>query len=252
MSQKSEWERFFDGHAPLYMQNPFVRDTLREADFLVELLALPPGSAILDIGCGTGRHAVELARRGYLLTGLDLSQGMLDQARQAALEAGVQVQWIHADATRYTPDRQYHAVLCLCEGGFGLLGSGEDPDLHDLAILQLAFAALRPGGRFVLTVLNGLRKIRQFSQADVEAGQFDSLTLVECVPLEVETPEGKQILTGFERGYLPQQLRGMHERVGFAVEHIWGGTAGRWARRALELDEMEIMVVSRKPDGPEG
>ena len=77
MTEKSTWEAFFDAHAPVYEENVFTKNTVREADFLVEELAPPPGGRILDVGCGTGRHSIELARRGYSVTGVDLSFGML-------------------------------------------------------------------------------------------------------------------------------------------------------------------------------
>ena len=99
--KKSGWERFFDEHASRYMDNVFVTNTLVEVDFLLEQLAIPPGGTILDIGCGTGRHSVELARRGYQVTGVDLSAGMLAKAEEAAEEAGVNVRWIRQDATQF-------------------------------------------------------------------------------------------------------------------------------------------------------
>ncbi|UCD09486.1 MAG: methyltransferase domain-containing protein, partial [Dehalococcoidales bacterium] len=72
MPETNSWKEYFDSHAPRYMQNPFTYSTLREIDFLVEELALPKGSRILDIGCGTGRHSIELAKRGYIMTGVDI------------------------------------------------------------------------------------------------------------------------------------------------------------------------------------
>lgn len=78
----STWEEFFDAHAPVYEDNIFTKNTLPEMDLLIEELSLPPGGSILDVGCGTGRHSIELARRGYSVTGLDLSPEML--ARPAA------------------------------------------------------------------------------------------------------------------------------------------------------------------------
>jgi cyclopropane fatty-acyl-phospholipid synthase-like methyltransferase len=243
---RSEWETFFDGHAPIYMQNPFTRDTENEVAFLVKELALPPASRILDIGCGTGRHAIALARRGHRVTGLDLSSGMLAQAVKAANEAGAEVRWIHADATRFTTRTRFDAAICLCEGAFGLLGMKEDAEEHDRSIVRNAWRALKPGAPFLLTALNGLRKIRQFTQADVDNGAFDPLTLVETISVDCETPRGRRTLKLRERGYLPQDLARLLQQVGFEVRHIWGGTAGNWGRRSLELDEMEVMVVSRK------
>ena len=247
MTSKSEWEVFFDGHASIYMQEVFTRDTLREVDFLVELLSLDPGTEILDIGCGTGRHSLELARRGCRVTGVDLSQGMLAEARKAAEAAGVDVEWVKADATTYQAPRLFDAVVCLCEGAFCLLGMADDPETHDRAILRNAFEAVRPGGRFVLTALNGLQKIRAATPEDVAEGRFDPSTLIESFTMEISTPEGKRPISVRERGYLPGQLAALLRDAGFTVEHLWGGTAGRWGRRPLGLDEIELMIVSVRP-----
>jgi SAM-dependent methyltransferase len=73
MPAKTTWERFFDAHAPIYDDNAFTKNTVREVDFLLDELLIPPGGAVLDVGCGTGRHAIELAKRGFVVTGLDLS-----------------------------------------------------------------------------------------------------------------------------------------------------------------------------------
>jgi cyclopropane fatty-acyl-phospholipid synthase-like methyltransferase len=248
------WQTFFDHHAPAYMQNVFTRNTLAEVDFLLEVLGLPPGSTILDLGCGTGRHSVTLAKRGYRPTGLDLSAGMLAEAEKAAHEAGVSVEWIQADAVQPTDSfvarlgttRRFDAALCLCEGAFGLIDLDEDPDTHDPAILRNIHAVLRPGGPLVLTALNGLRAIRQFTPADVEAGTFDPLTLVETYPMEYSSSDGKRTIMVREKKHLPQDLARLCREAGFEVEHIWGGTAGDWGRRAVKLDEMEIMIVARR------
>ncbi len=242
----SDWQAFFDGHAPVYMQNVFTRNTLAEVDFLIEEMKLPAGSRILDIGCGTGRHSVELARRGYRMTGVDLSAGMLAEAAKAAQAAGVDVTWVHADATRFRSHHLFDAAICLCEGAFSLLGMADDPVAHDMAILRNIHAAVKPGAPFILTALNGMRYIRQCTQEDVDKGVFDPLTLTETITAEWETPEGKKSAVVRERGYVPSELRLILRQVGFQVEHIWGGTAGDWGRRPIKLDEIEIMVVARK------
>lgn len=95
MTKKSSWEQFFDAHAPIYDENIFTKNTVAEVDFLLEELSLRPGDCILDVGCGTGRHSIELARRGYTVTGLDLSAEMLARAEQAAKAASVSVRWVH-------------------------------------------------------------------------------------------------------------------------------------------------------------
>ena len=121
IAESNEWERFFDGHAPVYMDNSFTRNTVQEVDFILAELELPLKSCILDIGCGTGRHAVELAKRGYQITGVDISAGMLVEARKAARQAKVDVTWVQADAVKLTSAEKFDAAICLCEGAIGLL-----------------------------------------------------------------------------------------------------------------------------------
>jgi cyclopropane fatty-acyl-phospholipid synthase-like methyltransferase len=246
---RNEWEEFFDAHAPIYMENPFTKDTVKEVDFLLEELGLPAGSCILDIGCGTGRHAVELAGRGYRLTGVDISSGMLDEARRTAEKAGVELTWIHADATEVELGAAFDAAICLCEGAFGLIGKGGDPIEHTLSILRRAHAALKPDAPLVLTCISAFGVIRRQTKQDVDKGLFDPLTMAQLYEMDYQTKVGKKIVMMRERSYTPTELRLLFELAGFEVRHIWGGTAGNWGRRPIDLDEIEIMVVARKSGG---
>jgi cyclopropane fatty-acyl-phospholipid synthase-like methyltransferase len=242
MTKKADWEEFFDGHAPVYMDNCFTKNTIDEVDFLVEKLRLQPGATILDVGCGTGRHAIELARRGYAVTGMDISSGMLAQARKHAKEAGVEVTWVQANAARMRLGQQFDAVICLCEGAFGLLGQGDDALQQPLAILRRIAPAMKPGARCLFTVINGYRMARGHSQADVEKNVFDPLTLSELSQI----PGFRLPSTMRERGFVPTELHLLFRIAGLDVIHIWGGTAGDWGRRKINLDEYEIMVVAEK------
>ncbi|MGB2885735.1 MAG: class I SAM-dependent methyltransferase, partial [Dehalococcoidia bacterium] len=212
-------------------------------------LKVPQGSRVLDIGCGTGRHSVELAKRGYSVTGVDLSSGMLAQAREAAGKAGVEVEWIHADATQFKSDRLHDAAICLCEGAFGLLGKDDDPVEQGLSILRNVNRALKPDSKLMITVLNGLALIRKYKQEDVKKGVFDPITLTETYPMEYDTPAGKKSMMVRQRGFTPTELKLMLAQAGFKVDHIWGGTAGNWGRRKIDLDEIEIMVIANKTIG---
>jgi len=243
----NEWQTFFDGHAPAYMENVFTRNTQAEIEFLLAELDLPAGGRILDVGCGTSRHAVELARRGYVVTGIDISAGMLREASQAAEEAGVPLELIQADASRFSTDKTFDAAICLCEGAFGLLGSGDDPLEHDQAILENVFGALKPGGRFILTVLSALSMMRRCTPEQIAKGCFDAQTLTMTQTIAVETAEGVREVEVRERGYTIPELRLSLRLAGFEVDYIGGGTAGNWGRRPLETDEYEIMAIARKP-----
>jgi len=246
MSIHEGWRAFFDGHAPFYMQNVFTGNTAVEVAFLVDVLRLAPGSRILDLGCGTGRHSVELARLGFRLVGVDLSRGMLRQAQAAAHSASVAVDWIQADATRFAAPAAFEAAICLCEGAFGLVGAGEDPAAHDAAIARNLGLSLRPGGRLVLTASNGLRFLRQYGPADVERGAFDPDTLTERVTMTWEDDSGPRQVVVQEHAHRPEELRALFESAGFTVEHVGGGTAGAWGFRPVDPEEYEIMLIATR------
>jgi 2-polyprenyl-3-methyl-5-hydroxy-6-metoxy-1,4-benzoquinol methylase len=82
MTKSNEWEAFFDGNAPYYREEPLTRSTVAEIEFLVTELKLVDGASMRDVGCGIGRHDLPLAQRGYRVTGVDISQGTLAQARK--------------------------------------------------------------------------------------------------------------------------------------------------------------------------
>lgn len=241
----SEWADFFDGHAPQYDGNCFVQNTRNEIPFLIRELGLTPGMSILDIGCGTGRHAVELARRGFKVTGVDISAGMLAQARAKAAAAGVVVTWVQEDATRFSAGDAFDAAICLCEGAFGLLGAGDDALAQPAAILRNVAGAMKRGARCLFTALNGYRMARRHAQEAVASGDFDPLTLTERSDCERGGASSMR-----ERGFIPTELTLLFGAAGLNVLHIWGGTAGNWNRGPIQLDEMELMVVAQKP-GPE-
>lgn len=240
----NHWRAFFDAHAPEYEKNCFTKNTRAECDFLEEELALPKGAAILDVGCGTGRHSVELARRGYRMTGIDLSAGMLEQAKRSADAAGVDVEWIRADATKFDLPARFDAALGLCEGAFGLLGAADDSLEQPRAILRNIARALKPGAKAIFTVLSAAHHIRMFKDEDIAAGTFDYATLVESGTMAPR--DGAEAVPTRERAFVPTEFRLLCALEGMPVESIWGGTAGDWGRRPVKLDEYEFMAVARR------
>jgi SAM-dependent methyltransferase len=243
--RRSAWRAFFVQEAAGYHQQPFVQGTLGEVDFLLATFALPTGAAILDIGCGTGRHAIELARRGFAVTGVDQSVHMLALAREGAAQAGVSLELHEGSAAEVSLPARFQAAISLCEGALCLLDEDDCPWRRDMAVLGNVAGALVPGGQFLFTVLNAFRRITATAESfPPPTGVFDLVTQVEATPW-VAADGTAYVLR--ERYYTPPELFRMVNRIGLKIDHVWCGTAGHWERRPPAVDDMELMIVGHKP-----
>src|SRR5215813_7495487 len=111
---KQWYEKLFENYASGYDQEAFTQGTMQEVDFLEQEFAFNTSLKVLDIGCGTGRHAIELARRGYTVTGVDLSPAQLDRAKQKATAAGVSVSFVERDARELSYFEEFDVALLIC------------------------------------------------------------------------------------------------------------------------------------------
>jgi SAM-dependent methyltransferase len=120
----------------------------REVNFIDEALSVDRGGRILDLACGAGQHAVELATRGYDLVGFDLSQSQLDWAGGLAQERNQKLQFTYGDMRDLSYNEAFDAVYSW-NTSFGFFEEDKNVD-----VAQRVFRALRPGGRFLLDVIN--------------------------------------------------------------------------------------------------
>jgi SAM-dependent methyltransferase len=221
-----------------HLDSKFLPGTSREVDFLERRLGLKPGMAIADLGCGLGRHSIELARRGYRVTAVDISPALVEEARRRAEAAGVGVAFHVGDMGSLGPDVLpagcFDAALCLCESGLGVLG-GEGRDLEFLKTVRLS---LRPGGGLVITNFNGIRKYRQFAPGM----PFDYIRGVTryTVPAEFSGREHQQDL----RQYTPSELSMLLRLAGFGVVEICGCKPGDFRGQPLQVDDIEMMAIA--------
>jgi SAM-dependent methyltransferase len=224
--------------------------TLAAIDFLVPALALPPGAALLDLACGHGRHAIELARRGYHVMGLDLSASHLALARDAAAAAGVDVTWVEADM-REPPPGPFDAVINLFSA-FGYLES----DADDQQVLTAVGRALRPGGRFLLETRNREQVVRTF-QSHVWQPLADGSLFLQEATLDLSTgrirtqvtlvaPDGRREQREFiMRQYTLAELGHMLAAAGLTLTQTWGGFDG--APYTLDSRRL-VLLAERLPD----
>ena len=145
MTEPPWWESFFRGGWTRVQTGGYPPERTRaEVDFAMQALGLTPGDRVLDIPCGEGRLAIELAARGFSVTGVDFNPAALELARTRALERHVQVELIEADMREPLRAAAFDAVLCF----FGSFGYFSDED--NLRSARVFAAALREGGRLLI------------------------------------------------------------------------------------------------------
>lgn len=139
------WENFFHGVA-LDFWRAAVSDeqTRAEADFIAKQLRLASGPKVLDVPCGNGRLAIELARRGLQLTGVDIATEFIDEAKRNSLTAGVVVDWHDRDMRNLPSTSEFDGAFCF-GNSFGYLDDDQNTEF-----LHAVSRSLKSGARFVL------------------------------------------------------------------------------------------------------
>ena len=249
---KQWYETLFENYAKTYDKESFTQGTLQEVDFIEQEIDFDRSKRLLDIGCGTGRHAIELAKRGYIVTGVDLSGSQLKRAKEKAKEAGVVVRFEQGDARRLQFQNEFDAALILCEGGFPLM----ETDEMNFAILQGATRALKPGGILILTTLNVLfplaHSIEEFMNSSTVEGtsgghSFDVMTFRDTSTFEVVDDDGnKRELHCNERYYAPSEISWMLKSLGCTQIDIFGCQVGNFNRmQKVTPNDFEMLVVAK-------
>jgi SAM-dependent methyltransferase len=216
----------------------FTTGTVQEVDFLVDALGLRPGARVLDAGCGPGRHALELGRRGMHVVGVDASPDFLALARGAA--GHLPVEFVEADIRTLGYEGEFDAVICLCQGGFGLLGGG-DGELDTFGRLA---AALRPGGRLALTAFSSYFVVRHLEPGET----FDAGLGVNHETTVIRGPEGdERSFDLWTTCFTPRELRLIAAQAGLKVDGVYGVHPGKYARTPPSIDAPEHLLLARRP-----
>lgn len=226
---------------PAYLRYSFTKGTVREVDALIARLGLEPGIRVLDVGCGPGRHANELGRRGFEVRGVDISETFLEVARADAPEG---VTFAREDARDLPFRQEFDLVISICQGAFGLAGgpaAGEalDPDLEILAGMA---RALKPGGTLVFTAFSAYLQVANV----IEGNEFDAVRGVHRELTEIRDAEGNVASTElWTTCFTPRELRLMCAQVGLEVESIDAVEPGKWTIAPPDVDSPEFLVIAR-------
>ena len=243
-----------------YLRYSFTKGTAQEVTFLVDALGLVPGARVLDVGCGPGRHAHALARLGYEVVGVDISERFVALARAGA-PAGAPVTFERADARALTFGSEFDAVISLCQGAFGLSGGGPGGDGSDTgsdargerataraldpdrSVLEGIARSLRPGGRLALTAFSAYFQVRYLGEAD----SFDAERGVNHEHTAIRDEKGREVPADlWTTCFTPRELRLLAESVGLQPDHVWSVTPGDYAARPPDIDNPEFLLLATK------
>lgn len=250
---KQWYEELFQNYAKKYDDESFTKGTMGEVDFIEKEAGYNKSFRMLDIGCGTGRHSIELAKRGYTVVGIDLSESMLERAKEKAANENVKIDFIQADARHLVYNSEFDLAIMLCEGAFPLM----ETDEMNYSILKNAANALTKNGKLIFTTLNGLfplfHSVKDFINQNSSEGMsqentFDLMTFRDTSTYEIVDDSGnKKTLKCNERYYVPSEITWLLKSLGFKKIDILGCPLGKWSRAVqLTTEDFEMLVVAEK------
>lgn len=249
------YEKLFANYGKTYDKEPFTKGTLGECDFIEAEIGFNKDIKILDVGCGTGRHTIELTKRGYNVVGIDLSLSQLAQAKQKASEIGLDIDFRHMDARNLPFSAEFDLAVMLCEGGFPLM----ETDEMNFEILKSVGKALKDKSKFIFTTLNGFfpifNSINRFHEsgettegASYISANFDLMTMRDYNTTTFTDDEGQEhSIECNERYYLPSEISWLLKNLDFSKIEFFGAKLGAFSRTdKLGTDDFEMLVVARK------
>jgi len=233
--------------APLIFREERVVKTEQQVEDLIALLGLSPKHRILDLCCGQGRHAIELARRGFKVTGVDRTAAFIQQAKEQSASEGLEVEWVVDDVRSFSRPGAFDATLCLGQS-FSYFDTKQD----DEQFVRRAFDSLVPGGPFVLEadgkelIARTLEPRQWWSFGEIVAvAEFNIRQSWEILETNWQAFIGSERveLTTTQRMYSGVEGMALLEKCGFTDVAVYGHQDGRPYDAAAEMQVM----VGRRP-----
>jgi SAM-dependent methyltransferase len=224
--------------------------TNQEVEFLSESFSYYPGGHVLDVACGYGRHALPLAKRGFQVTGIDLSLPLLLRAADEAQRLGIPVNFIHTDMREISFQSQFNGAYCT------LTSFGYFDEETNLKLAQAICQSLKPGGRFLLDVLN-----RDYVVSDLPSRVWwegNGCVVLEEVEFNYQTSrlqihrsivfnEGHQVEQDLSlRIYSLHELGKLLRAAGFRVMEISGSVTTRG--HFFGAASRQILLLCERPE----
>ena len=248
---KEWWEDFFSGIVlDLWKEVYDEPHTRAEADFILKVLGVPNGAALLDVPCGEGRLARELASRGYALTGVDVSPDFLQEARSKVTGKELDIRWEQRDMRDLPWQHAFDGAFCF-GGSFGYFEDAGDSDF-----VCAVCRSLKPGARFVLEIGVSMETLLPRLQAREWTRIGDFLFLEEN---QYDHAKGRlnadytfvrngEVVTrsGSHRVYTYRELVQLMESAGFSDVQSFGSLA----RDPFSLGSAQLFLVGEMKGQP--
>jgi SAM-dependent methyltransferase len=249
-ARKKEW---FDDDSFWRELYPFMFPEQRIADAdeqVAKALALtkPPGKSALDLCCGPGRCSIALAKRGFSVTGVDITKFLLDKARAKARAAHVKIEWVQADMRDFVRADSFALVLSMFTS-FGYFNDQREDEI----VLQNMLESLRPGGACLIEVL-GKERLAKILQSTSSSVLSDGTMVVERREISDDWTRVKNEWLLIKHStvkrfkfqttiYSGLELRERMERAGFVEVKLRGNLNGD----EYGPDAERLIAVGRKP-----
>ena len=243
MAGREHWFEDLASHMKAaYLRYSFTKGTVQEVDFILGATGAAMGSSFIDVGCGPGRHSLELARRGMQVQGIDVSKDFIDIAsRHASEEFLTSAKFMRLDARSLQDETSLHSqfdfAICLCQGAFGLMVD----DRQDVDILTGIRKCLKPSGVIVLSAFNAY-----FSVKHHDGAHFDALSGVSHETTDIRNDQGEVKCVDLWTGcYTPRELRLVFDLAGFDILSISSVEPGRYSSAECSTELPEFLVIAK-------
>lgn len=239
-------EEFWEKVGPVLFSEQRIENAKEEARSIAKLLRLRRGARVLDLCCGIGRHSIEMARRGFQVTGVDRTERYLRRARRAAKKQEVSVEFVKSDMRDFCRPDSFHAILSMFTS-FGYFRDKND----DRKVARNMYTSLRKGGKLILELMGKERLARIFQQRGwyrvgnriilEERKMNDDWSMIRSRWTVIKGKE-RQEFTLIHRIYSAVELGDVLKECGFSIAGVHGDLAGE----AYGPDSLRLVVVAKK------
>ncbi|MFO7792757.1 MAG: class I SAM-dependent methyltransferase [Candidatus Saliniplasma sp.] len=221
-----ENQKFWEDFRSVLFHRDRMRSTSQQVDKIVEILDLKVGDKVLDLCCGVGRHTLEFARRGYEVTGVDLTEKYIEKGEKKAKKEGVDAEFVKSDMRDFRRENTYDAAINFFSS-FGYFNDERD----NFKVIENVHSSLKNSGKFLIDVMGKKVMAREFTQRG--EGRLDDGYFIEerDIKGDWDLLENKWTLikddqvhkgTFYIKIYSSQELKEILERAGFTKIDIYG------------------------------